>query len=288
MARDSENGSDSTKPELTLNYAQDSKNTYPHEVSDLQFYAWFLKHTALHSPATLNELRAIPNFFRLISSDIYQGKNIQRLDGETAMTIPGATAGDWSQALLRKFINRVGGDAYPSGIACNVFAGTHMLPPLIDRVKRINDSTGMKITLIGHSLGASLAKLISDEIPEEVKQVISMAGVLNSSIGVSKLVLAGLAPAGALNLSMFGVSVLREEMDIFHQLDKPVLVPHVSMYSKNDGIITYKSCMRRDTEDYEIKGASHIDLGMCNKDSFKLVAEIMRRSMPHVRPSKVA
>ena len=288
MVSSSGNESGPARPKSAQDSIYGGGGIHHNEISDLQFYVRFLRYTALHSPRTANELRAIPDFFELLGSDIYHGKNVRRLAGETAMTIPGATAGDWSQVLLRRFINRIGGDAYPSGIACNIFAGTYFLPQLIDRIKKINDDTGMKIILIGHSLGATLAKLISDEIPEEVRQVISMAGVLNSSVGISRLAFTGLAPAGVLNMALFGTSAVRREIDIFRQLDKPALVPHASLYTKDDGIITYKSCLRGDAEQYEIKGASHISLGMCNKDSFKLVAEIMRRSAPHVRPSKVA
>ncbi len=269
-------------------YNLNSHNAHHREVSDFEFYRRFVKHTVLNPPNPANELRAVTNLIVLLRSDVYHGQNVPLLNGHTAMTIPGAGAGDWSQALLRKFINRIGGDAYPSGINCNVIVGSRILPSLIDRVKRINDSTGQQITLIGHSLGGTLSKLISDEIPEEVKQVISMAGVLNSSIGVSKIIFAGLVPAAALNIAAFGFSSLREEIDIFHKLDRPALVPIVSLYTETDGIITYKSCLRRDAEELAISGASHVDLGMFNKKSFRQVAEIMRRDAPRAKLKNAA
>jgi pimeloyl-ACP methyl ester carboxylesterase len=253
--------------------------SHHHEVSDLQFILRFLKHTVKHAPRLYNERGVPKELWGLVNSDLYKtGAGVPHGNAEPVLTVPGATAGDWSLTLLNRYLKTIGYTPYSSGIFCNIFPGEKYIPILSDDIKRITDKTQMQVTIVGHSLGASLAKVISDKHPEEVKRVVGFAGVLNSSVGVNPALFVLLFPAAVVDLVVFGPSVLPKEIAIFHKLDEPVKVPHYSLYTMDDGIITPLSCIRRDSYNIKVKSTHTGMVG--NENAFRELAHVLRRDDP--------
>ncbi len=261
---------------------------YHHPVSDVGVPLRFLKHTLRHTPNVGNEWHAAKEFLDLVRSPIYNGEGVPKGHGEPVMLIPGIMCTDRTLFVMRRWLNRIGYNAYTSEIF-NILPASNVLPRLEARLKEITDETGRPATLIGQSFGGALAKLLSDRMPHEVSKVIGIVPVFNSAIGVTPLLLTGLLPMGITSVAKLGPEIVKKEIDIFHQLDEPASVRLISIYTKKDGIITYKTCLRKDAEHYEVDG-THLGMGL-NKDAYQLAAKFLhQRGAPKSsRPSlKVA
>lgn len=263
-----------------LSLVESVSTRHHHPVTDAQFLLRFLKHTSIHHPHLLDERGVASELWRFMRSDTQRGIGIPHGNGEPVLTIPGAASGDWILAPMNSYLRNIGYTPYPSGILLNVQPGENYMRRLSDVLKKIADETGQKVSIVGHSLGGSLGKILSDNHPEEVEKVVGVAAVFNSSIGINPLLFAALLPVFAYDLAAFGPSVLPREIKIFHELDEPAKVPVYSIYSKKDGILTFFSCIRGDSTNIKVD-STHIGM-IWNEESMRALATVLR---PEERPA---
>ncbi|MDE1768233.1 MAG: alpha/beta hydrolase [Candidatus Micrarchaeota archaeon] len=247
---------------------------YHHPVSDAGVPLRFLKHTLRHTPNLGHEWHAAKELLELVRSPIYRGEGVQRGNGEPVMLIPGIMCTDHTLYIMRGWLNKIGYRAYTSEIL-NVLPASNVLPRLENRLKEITDETGRPATLIGQSFGGALAKLLSDRMPHEVSKVIGLVPVFNSAIGVTPLLLTGLLPMGVTSVAKLGPEIVKKEIDVFHQLDEPASVRLISIYTKKDGILTYRTCLRKDAKHYEVDG-THLGMGL-NKYAYQLTSQFLHQ-----------
>lgn len=263
-----------------LSLVQPVSTRHHHPVTDAQFILRFLKHTALHHPHLINERGVASEFWNFIHSETHRGIGVPHGNGEPVLTIPGAASGDWILAPMNNYLRTIGYTPYTSGIFLNVQPGENYMLRLSDILKKIADDTGQKVSIVGHSLGGSLGKVLSDSHPQEVEKVVGFAAVFNSSIGINPLLFAALLPAFAYDLAAFGPSVLPREIKIFHALDEPAKVPIYSIYSEKDGILTFFSCIRGDSANIKAD-STHIGM-IWNEGALRTLATVLR---PEERPA---
>lgn len=67
------------------------------------------------------------------------------------LLVPGLLAGDWSLATLAAWLDRCGYRTAPSGIRSNIDCSQRHLQQLVDRVARLAEQTGARVTIVGHS-----------------------------------------------------------------------------------------------------------------------------------------
>ena len=79
---------------------------------------------------------------------------VPRGDGHPVLVFPGLGASDGSTRFLRRFLSRLGYQAYSWGLGFN-FGMRHYLPELMnERLKQVFDHHQRKVSLIGWSLAA--------------------------------------------------------------------------------------------------------------------------------------
>ena len=88
--------------------------------------------------------------------------------------VPGFLAGDWTLRTPYQWLTRVGYKPRMGGVAFNVMYSEVMLRPLIDALQQLKRRTGARVSLVGHSRGGVLAKVLSHRKPELVEQVITL------------------------------------------------------------------------------------------------------------------
>ncbi len=212
---------------------------------------------------------------QLLKSGAAPDRETPRGSGEGVLLIPGLAAGDYTLSFLRHYLSLAGYKTYASGIVSNVLPADTILPSLEEKIDLIYAETGKKVSIVGHSLGGAMGKLLSDRKPDKVQQVIGLGPVFNQYIGISPSLFCIMLPIAAYDIARFGREILEKELGLFKGLSKPAKVPLSSIYSKSDGVLTFKSCMRGDSENYEVN-STHVGMAV-NKEVFKLVAELLHK-----------
>ena len=168
-------------------------------------------------------------------------------DERPVLTIPGYGGGDASMFLLRYLLDQLGYRCYALELGINVESAAErimrvedavtfrekMIPKIIARAEQISDETGRPVELIGWSLGGLYAFDVSQEIPERIRQVITLAAPFGDPRGTSTFNI-----LRTLNRSTVPI----EEQDFSQWTNKRQLrsdkVPVKVLYSESDGIVS--------------------------------------------------
>ena len=126
----------------------------------------------LWDPLALRELSA------LLRDPVFRGRGVPHGDGRPVLLIPGFLSGDWSLRILHSWLDRIGYKTYLSGILFNIQHSERMLAGLRHRLVQIEKETGSRVSIVGHSRGGLLAKVLSQRRPQSVEQVITLGSPL--------------------------------------------------------------------------------------------------------------
>jgi pimeloyl-ACP methyl ester carboxylesterase len=90
------------------------------------------------------------------------------------IVVPGFLATDKSTARLRDVLSRLGVDVRGWGQGRNLGFRSGFVSGLVDLINKVNEDTGKKVILIGHSLGGVYAKEIAKAHPDLISQIITL------------------------------------------------------------------------------------------------------------------
>ncbi len=176
----------------------------------------------------------------------------QRGDGRAVVLVPGFRANDASLLPLRSFLSQRGHDARAWGLGTN----TGDLDALLDRtqqsVRRLAEETGRPVNLIGWSLGGVYARETARDHPDAVHRVATFGTPL---LGPRYTVGHTFSPESELQ---------RIETMIDERYRHPIEVPVTAIYSRNDGIVDWRTCPDDSTPgavNVEVS-SSHIGMGL--------------------------
>ncbi|HEY2596870.1 MAG TPA: hypothetical protein VGJ79_00130 [Candidatus Dormibacteraeota bacterium] len=205
---------------------------------------------------------------------VYRGRGVRRGDGRSVLLVPGFMSGDWSLRLLHGWLKRIGYSSYLSGIYVNAFHSEHMLAGLRHRMAEILKDDDAPITLIGHSRGGLLAKVLAQRRPKDVEQVITLGAPLADMTDLALMTRAAVGVATTANELVFGRR-LRAEGRFAHDLRLSPLVPTTSIYSRSDEVVNFRSCLRPDIPAISVWG-SHNGL-LVNPEVYRLLGRLLAR-----------
>jgi pimeloyl-ACP methyl ester carboxylesterase len=158
-----------------------------------------------------------------------------RGDGHPVLTLPGFLASDLSMAPMRRYLKALGYDTYAWSLGRNVGGVGRMRASLRDLLRRISDSTGRKVSIVGWSLGGVYARDLALQEPEMVRSVITLGSPFAGDIR-------------ATNATRLYEALTGEGVD-----DSP------------EGIVNWRTSVLRPSataENIEVLLASHIGLGV--------------------------
>ena len=130
----------------------------------------------------------------------------------------------------------------------------------------------MRVTLVGHSRGGLLAKVLAHRHPAEVDQVICLGSPIGNPFDVHPVTMAGVRAAQIFNLLRYGKSSSVERR-FLRDLEAPSRLPITSVYSRSDGIVHWEACLRDDVRSIEVK-SSHVGLAL-NPEVYAIVARLL-------------
>ena len=215
-------------------------------------------------------------------SDVYRGSGVPAGDGRGILLIPGFMAGDGSLATLTHWLRAAGWHTKRAGIRANVDCSEVACGRLEERLERLVEGTGGRVTIIGQSRGGVLAKALAARRPDLVAGVIGLGAPVRSQLAVHPLVLAQVGVVAALGGSgalpgLLSWRCLRGECCAPFRAALtspfPAGVGYVSIYSRTDGIVDWRSCLDPAASCVEVH-ASHCGMSL-NADAYRAIARAL-------------
>ncbi len=211
-------------------------------------------------------------FLRLMLDPVFRGEDVPPGLRKPVLLIPGFLAGDWTLRTQYDWLRRAGYRPRLAGLSFNVRYSEVMLKPLIDTLLAMHRKTNARVSVVGHSRGGVLAKVLSHRKPDHVEQVITLGSPLSDPYDVHPLTMASVHAAHLYNTMRYrhAASV---EARFLRDLAAPPRVPTTSIYSRSDGVVNWKACLRPDINAIEVRG-SHVGLAL-NPEVYRILAHLL-------------
>ena len=178
-----------------------------------------------------------------------------RGDGHGVLVLPGLLASDVSTAVLRRFLRRLGYEAAGWDLGRNRGPTDQVVDELPKVLAALAGSTGRSVSLIGWSLGGIYARELARRLPALVRQVIT----LGSPFALTDPRQSHADGAYQRRAHMFATGRLPTPDEVA----KPIAVPSTAVYSKRDGIVSWRACIGPETslhENVEVR-CGHLGFG---------------------------
>lgn len=202
----------------------------------------------------------------LIRDPVYRGIDMPRGQGEPILLIPGFLAGDWSLTILAGWLNRLGYRAYCSGIDWNISCPHSTSELLRWRLDYVANETQQPVTVIGHSLGGVLARYLGASQPQQVRHVIAVGSPVDGSMRIHPLVpFAFQMIQHVQGFSQRPLPPCAKDVNCTCEFVKgafgvfPPSGRFTAIYSKQDEIVDWRSCIDPTQASYEVLG-QHLGL----------------------------
>ena len=229
-------------------------------------------------PRLWRESRIALDTAALLRSPTWLARDLAQGEGRPVMLIPGFLAGDDSLGLMTAWLRRNGYWTKRAGIRSNVDCSNAVIGRLSDRLDEMAQFHGGKVAVIGQSRGGTLARVLAVRRPDLVAGIATLGSPLLDPLAVHPIVRAQVYAVGLLGtLGVPGVfkascwhgSCCRTFMADL-QAAFPRDVGFVSVYSRNDGIVRWESCLDPAAEQVEV-ASSHCGMA-ANSATFDAVA----------------
>lgn len=187
-------------------------------------------------------------------------------DGHPVLVIPGFLGNDINTIPLRKFLKRIGYNAYPWELGVNL-ANFEDIGALENRVNELYLRHQEKISIVGWSLGGIYARELSKRNPETVRHVITTGSPFRGIHQPNRV-------DWLLRLLRGNVE---EEVgaDFIKSIAEPTSVLTTSIYSKKDGAVPWQTCMEAVEDDLHKNievNSSHVGMPH-NKEVLAVIAD---------------
>ncbi|MCP3956736.1 MAG: alpha/beta hydrolase [bacterium] len=178
-----------------------------------------------------------------------------RGDGHPVLVLPGFLASDVSTRPLRRFLKERGYATHSWNLGRNLGPRPGVEHRLMERMQEIRQRHDRKVSLIGWSLGGVYARLLANRSPEDVRCVITLGTPFNAN------------PKANNSWKLFewvsGTRIDEVDPETFRQIRETPPVPTSSIYSRSDGVTSWRCCVDEEgplAENIQVRG-SHCGLG---------------------------
>jgi len=179
-----------------------------------------------------------------------------RGDGHGVLVWPGLLASDASTAALRQFLRWLGYEVNGWDLGRNHGPTDAVLNGLPRTLRAHTEQTGGPVSLVGWSLGGIYAREMAREYPGLVRQVITLGSPFAQTHPRQTY-----AEFPYQRLSHLHAPAARRARE---QIAQPINVPSTAVYSRWDGIVSWRTCIEPATElhqNVEVR-CSHLGFGV--------------------------
>ena len=201
-----------------------------------------------------------------------------RGDAHAVIVFPGLGGNAWSTQALVDFCGRLGYEAQDWGLGLNRGPVGDVGQWLADLAAHVDDLTAghrKRISLIGWSLGGIYAREVAKQLPKRVRRVITLGSPFAGAPEHTH--------AGWVYRYLSGQPMAADHA-LLRRLSTPPAAPTTSIYSRSDGVVSWRACMNADlphVENIEVSG-SHCGLGW-NSAAYEIIADRLARPMLRTR-----
>jgi triacylglycerol lipase len=222
----------------------------------------------LWDPLALREITS------LVREPVFRGRGVPRGDGRAVLVVPGFLSGDWMLGVIHGWLGRIGYRPYYSRIMLNVRHSEHLVAGLRQRVNEIQREAPGRVSIVGHSRGGLLGKVVSQRWPESVEQVLTLGSPLADWRDLATMTHHAVGVVRTANQLAYGRR-FNPEGRFEHDLHLAPAVPTTSIYTRTDGVVNFRSCLRPDIPAIPVWG-SHNGL-VVNPEVYRLLGRLLAR-----------
>lgn len=196
---------------------------------------------------------------RLRRSPLWHGDGLPDGGSRPLLVIPGFLAGPRSARSLLHVLSTSGWRVEAAAVGRNSGPAYVGLDAATDDLHRLHEETGQPVTLVGHSRGGQFARVLAVRHPDLVAQVVAVGAPLLvkypdfAAVKVPAEVLDRTWRAGAFG-QVFPERELEVDRDRYAEF--PPGVDFVSIYSRSDGFVDWRTCIEPAATTIEVD-ASH-------------------------------
>lgn len=205
----------------------------------------------------------------LMRSKVFRGIDVEDAGGQPVMLLPGFLAGDDSLRLMTRWLRKAGHHTRSAGMRANVDCSSAAVERLGERLECLVETRGERVAIVGQSRGGNFAKVLAVRYPQLVSGIVTLGSPQTNPLDIHPFVRAQVLAVGALGtlglrgLFSHGCLAGRCCEEFWADLEKPLRpeVGYLSVYSKSDGVVNWRSCLDPGAEHVEIS-ASHIGMAV--------------------------
>ena len=206
-------------------------------------------------------------------------RNLPRGDGHAAMVFPGMGANDVTTLPLRSFLRSLGYVTQAWGQGFNLGPRSGVLERCAADLRALAERSGKPVSLIGWSLGGIYAREMAKKHPEIARCVITLGTPFTGHPRSTN--------AWRIYEWMTGTRV--GDGRIMDEIRKPPPVPTTSVYSRTDGIVSWRCSLNEPgplAENIEVH-ASHVGMG-ANPLALYAIADRLAQPLGRWQPFDVS
>jgi triacylglycerol lipase len=213
------------------------------------------------------ETRAPSELLLLRGHPVWRGAGVPRGDGGPVLLVCGFLAGDASLRAMASWLKRIGYRPLRAGLRWNVGCAGVTADRLERLVEQFAGDHGRRVALIGQSRGGTISRALAARRPDLIDRVVTLGSPLRDQLDVHPVVRAQVYAIGT--LGTLGVPGLlsgscsngpccaRVNQEL--QAPMPDTVTLTSLYSRSDGIVSWRACLDPDARCVEVR-SSHIGM----------------------------
>jgi triacylglycerol lipase len=218
----------------------------------------------------------------LVRDPVFRGEGMADGRGQPVLLIPGFLAGDGSLRVMGRWLKSTGHYPKRAGIRVNVGCSGAGVVQLEERLEELVRQQGQRAAIVGQSRGGHFAKVLARRRPDLVSGIVTLGSPQLDPFAINPVIWTGVMAVGALGTlgarGLFNHGCLEGECcSAFWEDtagDLPRGVGYVSVYSRRDGVVDWRSCLDNGAEHVEIR-SSHCGMAV-HPGAFRAVAEALK------------
>ncbi|MDQ3645165.1 MAG: alpha/beta hydrolase [Actinomycetota bacterium] len=236
-------------------------------------------HNPFSHPPLWRESRMGLELAALLRDPVFRGEGATDGRNQPVLLIPGFLAGDESLRVMGRWLKGTGHHPNRAGMLANVACSGKSMDRLEQRLEALVERQAARAAIIGQSRGGSFAKVLARRRPDLVSGIVTLGCPQNDPFSIHPVVRAQvetLAALGRLGMpGLFSRACIRGDCcasfwkDL--QADMPRGVGHVAVYSRSDGIVSWRACLAPGAELVEVD-SSHCGMAV-HADVYRVVAD---------------